>query len=303
MGRKPILVRTSLYASASRPGHLARAAFFETDCIVYDLEDSVSMVEKDAARFLIYNTVRYHRPKDKHVQIRINGSDTIYFEEDLQAAVRARPDALRVPKIESAREVRELSEAISAIEAKAGLEVGGIRLWCVLESYSGVLNAREIAGSDSRVEALILGAEDFTTSMGAKRIKDGLELFYARNMMLMACREANIYAIDALFSDIDDLEGLRKDTLLGKNLGFDGKTVIHPCQIDIANSAYSPDEGEVAYAQRVIEALREGRRQGKGVVSLEGKMLDKPVELRAMATLRMARAAGIKIEGGLIDND
>ena len=296
------LKRTNLYASASSPVNMAQAVFYEEDCIVYDLEDSVSLAEKDAARFLIYNTVRYHRPRDKYVIIRVNGLYSEFIDEDLQAAVRARPDAIRLPKVESAEEVRRISAQIAAIEKKAGIPVGSIRLWCNIESYLGVLYAREIAQADPRVEAMAIGAEDLTVSLSASRTKQGLEIFYARNAVLMACREAGIAAIDAVFSDINDLEGLQHDVALAKNLGFDGKTVVHPRQLAAINAAFAPSEKEIRYALRVLATLEEGRRQGKGVITLDGSMLDKPMELRALNTLRMARAAGNKVGGEYLND-
>lgn len=296
------LKRTNLYASASSPVNMAQAVFYEEDCIVYDLEDSVTLAEKDAARFLIYNTVRYHRPRDKYVIIRVNGLYSEFIDEDLQAAVRARPDAIRLPKVESAEEVRRISAQIAAIEKKAGIPVGSIRLWCNIESYLGVLYAREIAQADPRVEAMAIGAEDLTVSLSASRTKQGLEIFYARNAVLMACREAGIAAIDAVFSDINDLEGLQHDVALAKNLGFDGKTVVHPRQLAAVNAAFAPSEKEIRYALRVLATLEEGRRQGKGVITLDGSMLDKPMELRALNTLRMARAAGNKVGGEYLND-
>ncbi len=301
MANQNTLMRTNLYASASSPVNMAQAVFYDEDCIVYDLEDSVSSAEKDAARFLIYNTVRYHRPKDKYVIIRVNGIYSEFIDEDLEAAVRARPDAIRIPKVESAKEVQDIAAKISAIEQKTGVEVGSVRLWCNIESYLGVLYAREIARSDPRVEAMAIGAEDLTASMGAQRTKRGIEIFYARSAVLMACREAGIAAIDAVFSDINDLDGLREDVGLAKNLGFDGKTVVHPRQIKLVNSTFAPSEKEVRYALRVLATLEEGRRQHKGVITLDGSMLDKPMALRALNTLRQARAAGMKAGGEYLD--
>lgn len=290
---KPVLKRTSLYASASSPVNLIQAGFYEEDCIVYDLEDSVSLLEKDAARFLIYHAVRYHRPADKYVVIRVNGIYSEFIDEDLEAAVRARPDAIRIPKVENAREVQAVAEKITEIEMQAGIEPGTIKLWCNIESYLGVLNAREIAGADTRVEAMALGAEDFTAGMGAVRTKSGMEIFYARNAVLLACREAGIDALDAVFSDINDSEGLKEDTILARNMGFDGKTVIHPRQLETVNACFAPSEKEVRYALRILEALKEGRKQGKGVITLDGSMVDKPMELRAEQTIAKAKAAGV----------
>ena len=293
------LKRTSLYASGSNPVNMIQAAFYNEDCIVYDMEDSVPLSEKDTARLLIYNTVRYHRPADKYVIIRVNGIYSEFIEEDLEAAVRARPDAIRIPKVEYKEEAVRICNRITEIEKEAGLEVGKIEVWCNIESYLGMINAYEIATADPRIVALALGAEDFTASMKSTRTKAGLEIFYARNAILTACRHAGIEAIDAVFSDINDIEGLKEDTTLTKNLGFDGKTCVHPRQIDVVNSFFTPSAKEIKYALRVLEAVEEGARQGKGAVTLDGGMIDKPMELRARTTLAQAEAAGVTIGGML----
>ena len=293
------LKRTSLYASGSNPVNMIQAAFYNEDCIVYDMEDSVPLSEKDTARLLIYNTVRYHRPADKYVIIRVNGIYSEFIEEDLEAAVRARPDAIRIPKVEYKEEAVRICNRITEIEKEAGLEVGKIEVWCNIESYLGMINAYEIATADPRIVALALGAEDFTASMKSTRTKAGLEIFYARNAILTACRHAGIEAIDAVFSDINDIEGLKEDTTLTKNLGFDGKTCVHPRQIDVVNAFFTPSAKEIKYALRVLEAVEEGARQGKGAVTLDGGMIDKPMELRARTTLAQAEAAGVAIGGML----
>ena len=164
----------------------------------------------------------------------------------------------------------------------------------------GVLNAREIAESDPRVVALATAAEDLTASLKAQRTKKGLEVFYARNAVLLACRAAGVDALDIVFSDINDEEGLREDAALAKNLGFDGKTVVHPRQIDIVNSYFTPSMKEIKYALRVLDAVEKGKKEGKGAVTLDGGMIDKPMELRALTTLAQAKAAGIKTEGLVI---
>lgn len=158
--------RTSLYASGGKPSNLIQAVFYGEDCLVYDLEDSVAAAEKDAARLLVYNVLRYQRPKDVYVVVRVNGIYSEYIDEDLEAIVRVKPDAIRIPKVEYAREVVRISEKVAEIEKKAGIVPGSIKFWCNIESYMGVLNAREIAKADPRVEAMALGAEDFTASMG-----------------------------------------------------------------------------------------------------------------------------------------
>ena len=292
------LKRTSLYASGSSAGKVLEARFYNQDCIIYDLEDSVSAMEKDAARFLIYHTVRYHRPPDKYVLIRVNGLYSEYIDEDLEAAVRARPDAIRLPKVEHAEEVRRIDAQITRIEKTAGIEPGSIELWCNIESVLGAVNAQEIATASPRVVALALGAEDYTASMGSLRSKAGHEIFYARMQVLQACRLAGISAQDAVFSDFNDLEGLQEDLKMTRGLGFDGKTVIHPRQIDMVNAAFTPTKKEIRNAQRVIAALEEGARNHTGVVVVDGSMVDKPMEIRARTVLAQAEAAGI-LKGGV----
>lgn len=291
------LMRTSIYSGGTSPVKMIQAGFYNEDCIVYDLEDSVSAGEKDAARFLVYNMVKYQRPADKYVIVRVNGIYSEELEEDLQAMVRACPDAIRIPKVEYASEVQKIDEKITEIEKEAGLPVGKIELWCNIESYLGVLNAREIAQASPRVVAMALGAEDFTASMTAQRTKPGWEIFYARNAILMACREAGISAQDAVFSDVNDLEGLQKDLEMTRALGFDGKTCVHPRQIDAVNACFTPSAKEIRNAQRVLAALEEAARNHTGVCTLDGGMVDKPMELRARTTLAKAAAAGIKVGG------
>jgi len=294
---KSELMRTSMYAGGTSPVKMIQAGFYNEDCLVYDLEDSVSAGEKDAARFLVYNAVKYQRPRDKYILIRVNGIYSKELDEDLEAAVRAQPDAIRIPKVEYASEVEKIDRKITAIEKKAGLPEGGVKLWCNIESYQGVLNAREIALSSPRVVAMALGAEDFTASMSAQRTKPGWEIFYARNAVLMACREAGISAQDAVFADINDTEGLKRDLEMTRALGFDGKTCVHPRQIDAVNACFTPSAKEIRNAQRVLEALEEAERNHTGVCVLDGGMVDKPMELRARTTLAKAAAAGIRIGG------
>ena len=245
----------------------------------------------------MYNAVKYQRPADKYILIRVNGIYSQEIDEDLEAAVRAQPDAIRIPKVEYAREVQRIDEKITAIERKAGLSEGSIKLWCNIESYLGVLNAMEIAASSPRVVAMALGAEDFTASMSAQRTKPGWEIFYARNAILMACRAAGISAQDAVFSDINDTEGLARDLEMTRALGFDGKTCVHPRQIDVVNACFTPSAREIQNAQRVLEALEEAARNHTGVCVLDGGMVDKPMELRARTTIAKAKAVGIKVGG------
>ncbi len=298
--KKIHLKRSSLYASGISPVNMIQALFYNEDMLIYDLEDSVPAAEKDSARFLVYNMLKKHRPENKYVCVRVNGLYSGYFDEDIEAVVRARPDCIRIPKVEYASEVKHVSQKIADIEEKAGIEVGSTELILNIESYTGVLNAMEIAKADPRVVAMAISAEDFTASMKAQRTKKGMEIFYARNAVLLACRSAGIDALDVVFSDINDSEGLKEDAKLARVLGFDGKTLVHPRQIDIVNSCFTPSEKEIRYAVGVLKALREGEKMNKGALTYDGSMIDKPMELRARTTIAQAEAAGIVVEGMVI---
>lgn len=295
------LKRTSLYVSGNRPVNMIQAAFYGEDCLVYDLEDSVALSQKDAARFLVYNTLRFQRPKNCYTVVRINGIGSPYLAEDLEAMVLASPDAIRIPKVESGNQVQMLSEKVAQIERRNHQTPGKIRFWCNIESYLGVLYAREIATADPRVEAMALGAEDLIASMGAVKTRERMEIFYARNAILMACREAGIDALDAVYSDIEDLKGLEEEAIFARNLGFDGKTVVHPRQIDVVNACFAPSERQVHEAERILAAIEAGRRQGNGVVTLDGAMLDRPMQIRAEAVMKRAMAAGMDVGEEFMD--
>ncbi len=237
---KERLRRSLLYVSGSSPGSIPQAPFYKPDCIIYDLEDSVKVTEKDAARFLIFNTLKNKRPENIEIIVRVNAMDTPFGAQDLEAIVRAKPDVVRFPKIETPEDVRIADEYISKVEEEAGIEVGSTRIIAGMETHTGVLNAREIALASQRILAISIGGEDFTASMKTSRSVEGMEMFYARNAILIAARAAGVQAIDTVFSDINNTEGLIEDTKVIKRLGFDGKYLIHPRQVEAVNNVFTP---------------------------------------------------------------
>lgn len=301
------LMRTSLYAGGTSPVKMIQAGFYNEDCIVYDLEDSVSAGEKDAARFLVYNLVKYQRPKNKYVVVRVNGLYSEYLDEDLEAIVRAQPDAIRLPKVEYAKEVERIDQRVTQIEQAAGLPVGGIKLWCNIESYLGVMNAQEIAKASPRVAAMAIGAEDLTASLGAQRTKPGWEIFYARNAILMACRAAGISAQDAVFSDINDKEGLQRDLEMTRTLGFDGKTCVHPRQIDAVNACFTPSAVVNIKEPSIVDFVKDGtinRIEASGIRGQLGDaILSGEVELAEPVILRTHGGRPRAIEAGELQID
>jgi citrate lyase subunit beta/citryl-CoA lyase len=260
---------------------------------MFDLEDSVSVHEKDSARFLVFQALTSLSYPGKELVVRINDPHTEQGREDLEAMVPAGKAVIRLPKTENARDVVDCERIIESIEKKAGLPAGSTKMMAAVESAAGVLNAKEIALASKRLTGIAIGAEDYVTDLKTSRSPEGIELLFGRSMVLLAARNAGIDAIDTVFSDVNNEEGLRKETALIRQLGFDGKSIINPRQIKIVHEIFTPTEKEIRRALAVLEAIQEAERKGSGVVSMNGKMVDKPVVTRAEHVLDLARAAGI----------
>lgn len=281
-----------LYAPGHNPALIKDAYIYGSDAVMFDLEDAVSLHEKDAARLLVYHVLKAIDMGTTETVVRINGLDTPYGREDIRAIVRAKPNVIRIPKTETARDVHDVEELIEAEERAAGMPVGTIKLMAAIESPTGVLHAYEIAKASERLIGIALGAEDYATSLKTTRSKNGTELIFARGMVLNAARAAGIYALDTVFSDLNDEEGFRREVQLIKQLGFDGKSIISPRQIAIVHEVFTPTDQEIVYAQRVLYAIEEAEKRKSGVIALDGKMIDKPIVERAYRTLELARMSG-----------
>lgn len=293
------LRRTMLYVPGNAPRLINNAGIFGADVVVFDLEDSVALREKDAARALVAAALRQRElvnPGGAEVMVRINGLDTPYGAADLEAIVPEGPDSIRVPKIESAEGVREVAALLDRLEAEANLG-RTIEVSPILESVLGVSRAGEIAASHERVTCLSFGAEDFTKDLGTSRSATGEELAHARGVLLLAAKAAGIQAIDTVFPDVNDVEGLRREVQFVKQLGFDGKSVINPRQIAVVHEVFRPTDREIAQALAIEAALAEAEARGSGVVSLDGRMIDAPVAKRARRTLALARRLGLATGG------
>jgi citrate lyase subunit beta / citryl-CoA lyase len=290
------LRRTMLYVPGNNAGMMKDAHIFRSDSVMFDLEDSVSLAEKDTARFLVYNALSTLNYEGIETVVRINGLDTPFGHEDIRAMVRAKPDVIRLPKTETARDVIDVEKLLEKEEKAAGLEVGTIRMMAAIEGPLGVLNAYEIATASKRLIGIALGAEDFVTSMKTNRSPGGIELLFARSQILTAARAAGIYAIDTVYSDVNNEEGFLEEVKLIKQLGFDGKSVISPRQIQPVHNVFCPEEKDVEQAIRVIHAIKEAEAKNSGVISLNGKMIDKPIVDRARRVLEMAKASGMSID-------
>ncbi|GHV44043.1 citrate lyase [Synergistales bacterium] len=283
--------RTMLYLPGNNPNMLLRGHLFEPDGLIIDLEDSVSVREKDAARVLVRETLRRGEFGNCEVTVRINGTDTEYWREDVGVAVACGASGVRAPKVENSQAVRDLDEEISSVEAKSGIRPGSTDIFCILETALGVWNAYEIAKASPRVKAILPGGEDLAADFRTNRSREGTELEWTRRMIIVAARAAGVDALDTIFSHVSDDEGLRKETEFIKQLGYDGKSVIHPNQIPIIHDVYAPTEREIENALRIVEAAKSAALRGLGAVSLDGRMIDAPVIRRAKYTLMRAGLA------------
>jgi citrate lyase subunit beta/citryl-CoA lyase len=294
------LRRSLLYVPGNMPGMLQNIPVFEADGVMIDLEDAVPLAEKDAARLLTASFLRTVRDRSREIFVRINALDTKYAEADLREVLPALPDGIRLPKADHPEVVEKLDTRLTEMEETLGLPIGSFTIIPSIESAVGILNVVETAAASRRIVALAFGAEDYTASMEIQRSKTGEELFNARSRVVWAAKAAGVQAIDSIFSDAGDMEGLRLETELVKRLGFTGKSLVNPRQIEVVHEVFRPKPQEIAEALEVMEAIARAREMGTGVISLRGRMIDAPVVKRAARTLRTAVAFGM-IEYELTD--
>ena len=287
------LRRSLLYVPGNMPSMLQNIPLFECDAIQIDLEDAVPLSEKDAARILVRRFLENYPKRNKEILVRINGLDTKWALDDLRTVLPALPDGIRLPKADSPEIVERLDTLLTEYEEELGLAVGHFKILPSIETAQGVINANQTARSSPRLIGLAFGAEDYTATMEIERTKSGEELFNARMNVLWAAKAAGIQAIDSIFADVNDMESLRRETELIKRLGFTGKCMVNPRQIDVIHDVFAPKQAEIDYALQVIDAIKRAREMGTGVISLKGKMIDRPIVIRAARVLNTARAHGM----------
>ncbi len=290
---KDRLRRTMLFVPGNIPAMLADAIMYGEDSLMFDLEVSVTLTEKDAARLLVYNALKTIDYGDTEIVVRVNPLSTPYGRDDIFAMVSAGCPVIRMPKTETAQDVIDTEKCIEEAEKYAGVPVGTTRILTAVESALGITNAYSIATSSKRIMGIALGAEDYCANLKTTRSQEGTELFYARSAIVVAARAAGIDALDTVYSNVNDTEGLIEQTKLIKQLGFDGKSIINPRQIAPINSVFRPTDKDIEKALRIIGAADEAAKKGSGVVSLDGKMVDKPVYMRAQRVVALAKAMNI----------
>ena len=285
--------RSMLFLPGNTPNIIVNGEILGADAVILDLEDAVAPAEKDSARILVRNAIKYMGFGKCEVIVRINAIDTAFWQKDLDAIIPVRPSLIMPPKTACAADVLEVDAYITQLEEKLGLEQGSIGLIPLIETALGVENAYQIASACPRVKAIFLGGEDLTADLRCKRTKEGQEIFYARSRMVVAARAAGVEVYDTPFTDVNDDEGIYTDAQLAKSLGFTGKAAISPRHVKAINEVFSPSMKDIEYAYEVMEAIRIGKEQGKGAVSLRGKMIDAPIVARAQQTIDAAIALGL----------
>ncbi len=280
--------RSRLYLPGNTPKLALNAGVYGADGIILDLEDSVAPEKKFEAAILVRNTLRNVDFGGAERMVRINQNQAGL--DDLKYVIPHSPNLLLVPKCESAAQLQLINEKVEQIKAEHNVATP-VHLMPILESAKGVLNALEIASADN-VVALAIGLEDYTADLGVQRTDDGTESFFARCQLVNAATAAGIQAIDSVFSDVSDKEKLQQNVLRSKALGFDGMGCIHPRQIDVVHDNYAPNDAEIEYAKKIVNAFHIASEKGLGVVSLGSKMIDPPVVKRAQTTIDMAVDVG-----------
>lgn len=290
------LRRSMLFVPGANAAMISNTFIYKPDSIMFDLEDSVALAEKDTARMLVAHALQHPLYRELETVVRVNPLASEFGLLDLNAVVRAGTDIVRLPKTDSAQDIIDMDAAITAIEKDCGRGVGSTQLLAAIESAQGILAVNDIAKASPRLMGIALGAEDYVRNMKTERSPEGIELLFARSSILHAARANGLMAFDTVYSDARNEEGFLREASLIKQLGFDGKSLINPNQIVLIHNLFAPTQKEVDHAERVIAAAEEAERNGSGVVSLNGKMVDTPIIERAKLVLQRAAASGIREE-------
>ncbi|WP_058912501.1 citrate (pro-3S)-lyase subunit beta [Entomohabitans teleogrylli] len=288
--------RSMLFVPGANAAMISNAFIYHADAIMFDLEDSVALREKDAARMLVFHALQHPRYRTQETVVRVNPLDSSFGLQDLEAVVRAGADVVRMPKTDCAQDVVDIEREITRIEQACGREPGSTGLLAAIESAHGITQANAIAHASPRLIGIALGAEDYVRDLRTERSPEGTELLFARCAILQAARSAGIAAFDTVYSDASNEEGFIREAQLIKQLGFDGKSLINPRQIELLHNIFAPTHSQCEFARRVIEAAEAAERAGSGVVSLDGKMVDSPIIARAQWVLQRAQLSGMRNE-------
>ena len=292
------LRRSMLFLSAQKPGNIKDATVYGADSLMLDLEDAVSESQKDAARFSLFHALKRIDYGSTEVIVRINGLDTPHWQEDVRVCVAGGADGIRIAKCESAADVHAVEQATLRAERDFGVAEGRTLLMAALESPRGILNANEIASASNRLFGIAISGGDLRRTLQVTPTAGGVELQAARGQVVLSARAAGVQCFDTVFTNLDDPEGFRAETLMIKQMGFDGKSLVNPRQIQTVHELFAPTQKEIYTAEKIVRTIRENRDKGIGVFTVDGKMIDIAFLPGAERTIALAKACGI-YEGDL----
>ena len=295
---KKRLRRSMMFLNCQKPGLIKDPYIYGPDSIMLDLEDAVAENQKDAARYSLYHALQEIDYRGVERVVRINGLDTPHWREDVRVCVAGGADTIRIAKTESAQDVHTVEEAVLAAEREFGRPEGSTLLMAALESCRGVLNALEVCESSERLIGIALSGGDYTKDLQTSITGTGVELMGARQHMIMAARAAGVQCWDTVFTNLDDMEGFRKETEMIKLMGFDGKSLVNPRQISIVHEVFTPTEKDIIFAEKVVREIDDKKAKGIGVFTVDGKMIDIAFYDGAKRTIALAKASGV-YEGDL----
>ncbi len=288
------LRRTMLFVPGGNDKLLTKGLGLDVDSLILDLEDSVALDKKASAREAVAEALRSADFGGKEKVVRINSLMTEYGKSDIAAVARGNPDALLLPKVNRPEDILDYDTLVNEAEKSEGLSSGSIGLVALIETPLGIINIDAIASASSRMNGLLFGAADFTRETRGRITPGRLELYYPLIRILLAARMAGIDAIDTPYFDIKDTEGLVRHTQQARDMGYDGKAIIHPSQVEVVNGIFTPTMEEVTYAKRVIDAFEEAKAEGRGATQLDGQLIENVHVSMAQRILRIAEEAGLK---------
>ncbi len=290
---KKRLRRSMMFLNAQKPSLIKDPYIYKVDSLMLDLEDAVAVTAKDTARFSLYHALTTIDYRGAERVVRINGLDTDLWEEDIRCCVAGGADVIRIPKTENAEMVRAVEEKVVAAEEEFNREPGSTLIMSALESAKGVMNAYEVCTSSDRMIGVALSGGDYTKDLQTKITGTGVELMGARQQMIIAARAAGVQCFDTVWTNLDDMEGFKKDVETIHMMGFDGKSCINPRQIDIVHKIFTPSEKEIIFSEKVIKEIDDKKAKGIGVFTVDGKMIDIAFYDGAKRNIMLAKAAGI----------
>ena len=292
------LRRTMMFLNCQKPGLIKDPYIYAPDSIMLDLEDAVAENQKDSARFSLYHALQEIDYRGIERVVRINGLDTEHWQEDVRVCVAGGADSIRIPKTQYASDVKAVEKAVEEAEREFGRTVGSTLLMAAIESTRGVLNALEICESSERLFGIALSGGDYTKDLQTVISGTGVELMGARQNMIIAARAAGVQCFDTVFTNLDDMEGFEREVQMIKTMGFDGKSIINPRQINVTHKIFTPTFKEIDFAEKVVKEIEEKKAQGIGVFTVNGKMIDIAFYDGAKRTIGLAKASGV-YEGDL----